>query len=98
MKSIPFIVPLCGRAYSYGTWFAVAAMLLCGCAPSTVYHTHARVGVLPHLQRLLNIELSWPSPPNVHALKGAVLIRDGGLVDAPELAIARAILRTNPRL
>lgn len=54
--------------------------------------------MLPHLQRLLNIELSWPSPPNVHALKGAVLIRDGGLVDAPELAIARAILRTNPRL
>jgi soluble lytic murein transglycosylase-like protein len=54
--------------------------------------------MLPHIERLLNIALSWPSPPNVHALKGAVLIRDGGPVDSPELAIARAILRTNPRL
>jgi soluble lytic murein transglycosylase-like protein len=54
--------------------------------------------VLPRVRRLLNIALSWPSPPDVQALKGAVLIRDGGLVDAPELAIARAILRTNPRL
>jgi soluble lytic murein transglycosylase-like protein len=42
--------------------------------------------------------LSWPSPADVDALKGAVLIRDGPLVDVPELAIARAILRTNPRL
>jgi soluble lytic murein transglycosylase-like protein len=50
------------------------------------------------LQRAFNIVLSWPSPAAVHALKGAVLIRDGAKVDAPELAIARAILRTNPRL
>jgi soluble lytic murein transglycosylase-like protein len=54
--------------------------------------------VLPHLTRLLNIALSWPSPADIDAVKGAVLIRDGGLVDAPEPAIARAILRTNPRL
>ncbi len=37
-------------------------------------------------------------PARIDALKGAVPIRDGGLVAAPELAIARAILRTNPRL
>ncbi|MGA8535125.1 MAG: lytic transglycosylase domain-containing protein [Candidatus Tumulicola sp.] len=42
--------------------------------------------------------MSWPSPPNVDALQGAVLLRDGGAVAAPELAIARAILRTNPRI
>jgi soluble lytic murein transglycosylase-like protein len=42
--------------------------------------------------------LSWPSPADVDALKGAVLIRDGGAVTQPELAIARAILRTNPRI
>ncbi|HEY2475627.1 MAG TPA: lytic transglycosylase domain-containing protein [Candidatus Cybelea sp.] len=42
--------------------------------------------------------LSWPAPADVDALAGAVLLRDGGRVDAPELAITRAILRTNPRL
>lgn len=42
--------------------------------------------------------LSWPSPAKVDALKGAVLIRDGPIIDIPEIAIARAILRTNPRL
>ena len=42
--------------------------------------------------------LSWPSPADVDALKGAVLIRDGAPVAQPELAIARAILRTNPRI
>ena len=51
-----------------------------------------------HLARALNIALSWPSPANVDALRGAVLIRDGPKVDEPELAIARAILRTNPRV
>ncbi|MBV9333408.1 MAG: lytic transglycosylase domain-containing protein [Candidatus Eremiobacteraeota bacterium] len=51
-----------------------------------------------HLARALNIALSWPSPANVDALRGAVLIRDGPTVDKSELAIARAILRTNPRI
>ncbi len=42
--------------------------------------------------------LSWPSPAKVDALAGAVLVRDGGSLAQPELAIARAILRTNPRI
>jgi soluble lytic murein transglycosylase-like protein len=42
--------------------------------------------------------LSWPLPAGVDALKGAVLVRDGPPVRQPELAIARAILRTNPRI
>jgi hypothetical protein len=42
--------------------------------------------------------LSWPSPGGVDALKGAVLIRDGAPVEAPELALTRAILHTNPRI
>jgi soluble lytic murein transglycosylase-like protein len=50
------------------------------------------------LERALNIALSWPAPAKADALKGAVLLRDGPSVSAPELAIARAILRTNPRL
>lgn len=51
-----------------------------------------------HLARALNIALSWPAPANVDALKGAMLVRDGPTVRHPELAIARAILHTNPRL
>lgn len=51
-----------------------------------------------HLARALNIALSWPSPADVDALKGAVLIRDGPPLSQPDLAITRAILRTNPRL
>jgi len=42
--------------------------------------------------------LSWPSSPNVDALKGAMPIRDGPPVSYPELALARAILHTNPRI
>jgi soluble lytic murein transglycosylase-like protein len=34
----------------------------------------------------------------VDALEGAMLFRDGPAVKQPELAIARAILRTNPRI
>lgn len=50
------------------------------------------------LKRTLNMVLSWPAPGDVDALKGAVLIRDGPPVTQSELAIARAILRTNPRI
>jgi soluble lytic murein transglycosylase-like protein len=42
--------------------------------------------------------LSWPPVGDVDALKGAMPIRDGPRVAKPELAIARAILRTNPRI
>ncbi|HLY01801.1 MAG TPA: lytic transglycosylase domain-containing protein [Candidatus Cybelea sp.] len=85
MKNMRF-VPLCG------------AIVLSGCTVSTIYHTNARTIAPPQLQRALNIALSWPSPAGVDALQGAFLIRDGPAVGAAELAIARAILRTNPRL
>lgn len=42
--------------------------------------------------------LTWPAQSRVDALKGAVLFRDGPPVDAPELALARAVLHTNPRI
>lgn len=50
------------------------------------------------MQRALNVVLSWPAPARVDAIEGAVLLRDGPPVGTPEAAIARAILRTNPRL
>jgi soluble lytic murein transglycosylase-like protein len=34
----------------------------------------------------------------VEPLAGAALLHDGGAVDAPELAITRAVLHTNPRI
>jgi soluble lytic murein transglycosylase-like protein len=51
-----------------------------------------------HLERALNTVLTWPVPVDVGALKGAALLRDGPRVSEPDLAIARAILHTNPRI
>jgi soluble lytic murein transglycosylase-like protein len=50
------------------------------------------------LSHALNIVLSWPWPPRVDALKGAVIFLDGPPSAAPDLALARAILHTNPRI
>jgi soluble lytic murein transglycosylase-like protein len=72
--------------------------MLCGCTVHSIYHTKPKSVASVHLARALNIALSWPAPANVDALKGAMLVRDGPLVRHPELAIARAILHTNPRL
>ncbi len=47
---------------------------------------------------MLNAVLSWPSPSSVDALKGARVFEGGARVRAPELAIARAVLRTNARI
>lgn len=80
------------------TKYVAAAISLCSCTTHTIYHTNAHVSASVHLTRALNIALSWPSPADVDALRGAILIRDGPKVDTPELAIARAILRTNARV
>ena len=76
----------------------LAAISLCSCTTHTIYHTSAHLSASVHLARALNVALSWPSPGAVDALQGAVLLRDGPRVSQPELAIARAILRTNPRM
>jgi soluble lytic murein transglycosylase-like protein len=76
----------------------IAAISLCGCTLHTIYHTNSRSHASVRLARALNIALSWPTPVEVDALKGAVLLRDGPSLAQPELAISRAILRTNPRL
>jgi soluble lytic murein transglycosylase-like protein len=73
-------------------------MALSGCTLHTIYHTNGRTIAPPQVRRALNIALSWPSPARVDALKGAVLVHDGPAVNGADLAIARAILRTNPRL
>jgi soluble lytic murein transglycosylase-like protein len=73
-------------------------LLLCGCITPAFERPHVPFAEMPRVRRLLNIALSWPLPPNVDALAGAVLLRDGGKIAPPELAITRAILRTNPRI
>jgi soluble lytic murein transglycosylase-like protein len=75
-----------------------AAMALCSCTAHTIYHTNVHLSASVRLTRALNIALSWPSPAYVDAIKGAMPIRDGPAVAQPELAIARAILRTNPQI
>jgi soluble lytic murein transglycosylase-like protein len=76
----------------------VAAISLCSCTVHTIYHTNRNFSASVRLAQSLNVALSWPSPADVDALKGAVLVRDGPPLAQPELAIARAILRTNPRI
>lgn len=68
------------------------------CNHHTIYHAHLPHGAAVRLNRVLNSALSWPVAGGVDAIKGAVVIRDGPRVAAPELAIARAILHTNPRI
>ena len=76
----------------------VAAMLF-GCGPSTFDRTmHARNIAIPQLDRVLNTALSWPSPAHVDALVGARLVEDGSHISYPEMAIARGVMRTNPRI
>jgi soluble lytic murein transglycosylase-like protein len=77
---------------------AVAA-LLCGCSASTFDRTTpVRQLAIPNVDRAVNDALSWPAPSELDALAGDRPIEDGGALRAPELAIARAILRTNPRI
>ncbi len=52
----------------------------------------------PRLARALDDALSRPFPGGSGALAGGRLLRDGAPVRQPELAIARAILRTNSRV
>jgi soluble lytic murein transglycosylase-like protein len=91
------LVPLWGGFPIHSVSLA-AALVLSGCTSPTIYHINTRPIAPPQLERAFNIALSWPSPADIDALQGAFLIRDGPTVDAAELAIARAILRTNPRL
>jgi soluble lytic murein transglycosylase-like protein len=82
------------------TLLGIAAALLCGCAvtPSTGNYTQELRLAPPRLSRALNFVLSWPAPPGIDAIKGAMLLRDGPPVPSPTLALARAILHTNPRI
>lgn len=76
----------------------VALISLSCCTVHTIYHTRSFHSPVARLDRTLNIALSWPSPVAVDALRGAVLFRDGPPAEQADAAIARAILRTNPRL
>lgn len=75
------------------------AALLCGCASATFEETARDRSVsLPHFERALNTALSWPAPSDEDELRGGRLVEDGAPVSYPEIAVARAILRANPRM
>jgi soluble lytic murein transglycosylase-like protein len=77
---------------------AVAA-LLCGCNASTFEGTSPNDGIAnPDIDRVVNGSLSWPAPSHVDALIGARMFEDGPRTSSVELAITRAIMRTNPRI
>jgi soluble lytic murein transglycosylase-like protein len=72
---------------------------LFGCGPSTFDGTTPPRGIaIANIDRTLNFALSWPRPGGVDALIGARLFEDGPRTRTPEIAITRAILRTNPRI
>lgn len=75
--------------------FAIA--MLCGCEQTTFAPRDPYVAT-PDARRVLNTALSWPAPTHVDALYGARLLADGPTVSYPEIALARAILHTNPRI
>ncbi|MBV8723749.1 MAG: transglycosylase SLT domain-containing protein [Candidatus Eremiobacteraeota bacterium] len=75
---------------SLGVTLALAA------CTSSIPH-NARPATPVHLERLVTMLSSEPGA-TADALKGAVPIRDGASVTWPLLAIARAILHTNPRI
>jgi soluble lytic murein transglycosylase-like protein len=76
----------------------VAILISLTCCSMHSSQADARRRPAVRLARTLNMVLSWPSINGVDALKGALLVRDGPAVSQPELAIGRAILRTNPRI
>lgn len=76
-----------------------AATMLCGCAASTSEGTtRLRPVAIANVDRALNFALSWPGVGGADGLIGARLIEDGPRTDSMQVAIARAILRTNPRI
>lgn len=72
--------------------------MLCGCSPATSDGMRDGFVASPQLDRALNIALSWPAPARIDVLTGAKLLQDGPPASYPEIAITRAILRTNPRI
>jgi soluble lytic murein transglycosylase-like protein len=77
---------------------AVAVVLLLGCCSCTFERSAQPVLALPRLRRALDTALTWPEPTHLDALAGARLFEDGAPVSYPQIAITRAILRTNPRI
>jgi soluble lytic murein transglycosylase-like protein len=73
-----------------------AALWTCAC--SSPHAAPPPFADRPRLSRAVNDALSRPFPAGADALAGGRLLRDGALVRQPELAIARAILRTNPHI
>jgi soluble lytic murein transglycosylase-like protein len=93
--SISGIVPSKWLQFSF-----VLAMtaLSCGCMGNLSEPSRAPFVATAQLRRARNMVLSWPSVPDADALAGATLLHDGSNVRSPSLAIARSVLRDNPRI
>jgi soluble lytic murein transglycosylase-like protein len=71
----------------------ILALVAVSCASA-----HGPFFATARLNRLPDFVRMQPTILAVEPLAGAALLRDGGPVTSPELAIARAVLRTNPRV
>ncbi len=72
--------------------------LLCACAsfPSAI---EPRTPIpRPHIAHLINVALSYSVPFAIEGIRGSRLFEDGTHFGDAESAIARQILRTNPRI
>jgi len=72
--------------------------VLCACVPTTFERAPTHPFERAHLDRTLNVALSWPSPFDVDALTGARIFEDGPRVRSRVIAVTRAVLRTNARI
>ena len=68
---------------------------MCGCSGERGYRSNNTTVYIP---TVVNTALSWRAPAYAPALFGAGLLRDGSRTPSATLAIARAILLTNPRI
>lgn len=70
-------------------------MLLCGCSFPPSEKTSSTAIFIP---TIVNSALSWRAPIYADVLAGMQLLHDGPPTRHPTLALARAILHTNPRI
>ncbi len=75
-----------------------ACTLLCACTGPTFEDFDRRPVSVAQIDGTVNSALSWHVPVYTQTLAGATLLRDGRPFSHANLAVARSIQRSNPRL
>jgi len=72
--------------------------VLCGCINRTSDDANRRSISVAQIDTLKNTALTWHIPASFETIRGLRLLRDGRPFAHRNLAVARSILRTNPRM